>query len=142
MRSGSSVGTSTRAGTPNARRSSSIECVSRPPRREPLRAVQADRQVTVAEVEPDLLAERAQLVHAVERVVLDAPAALVDLVGEPERDQVGVRADVGAVDLDVVAGVGDHDEFGPELVEQAAGQLRASGAPGEQDDGCHGRGTL
>ena len=66
-----------------------------------------------------------------------APAALVDRVGEPERDQIGVGADVGAVDLDVVAGVGDDDEFGAELVQQAASQLRASGAPGEQDDVCH-----
>ena len=110
--------------------------------REPAGAVQADRQIAVAEVEPDVLAERAQLIHGRERVAVDAPAALVDGVGEPERDQVGVRADVRAVDLDVIAGVGDDHQFGPELVQQAAGQLRASGAAGKQDDGCHRRGTL
>ena len=120
-----------------------VDGVRQPPAgREPLRAVQADREVTVAEVEPDLLAQGAQLVHRRERVVLDPPAALVDGVGEPERDQVGVGADVRAIDLDVVAGVGDDDQVGPELVQQAAGQLRASGAPGKEDDGCHWAGTL
>ena len=87
VRSGSSVGTSTRAGTPNARRRSSIACVSRAPAGEPPRAVQADREVAVAEVEPDVLAERAQLVHRGERVAVEAPAALVDRVGEPEGDR-------------------------------------------------------
>ena len=104
--------------------------------------MQADREVAVAEVEPDVLAERAQLVHRRERVAVQAPAALVDRVGEPERDEVRIRADVRAVDLEVVAGVGDHGEVGAELVQQAAGQLRASGAPCEQDDGCHSGGTL
>ena len=104
--------------------------------------MQADRQVAVAEVEPDVLAERAQLVHGRERVPVQPPAALVDRVGEPEGDEIGVGADVRAVDLDVVAGVGDDGEFGAEFVQQATSQLRASGAPREQDDVCHGRGTL
>ena len=107
---------------------------------EPHRAVQADRQVAVAEVEPDVLAERAQLVHRRERVAGEAPAALVDRVGEPERDEIRVGADVRAVDLQVVAGVGDDGEFGAELVQQAASELRASGAPREQDDVCHSGG--
>jgi hypothetical protein len=111
-------------------------------RGEALRAVQADREVAVAEVEPDLLAERPELVHGVEGVVGQAPAALVDLVGEPKGDQVGIGADVRAIDLDVVAGVGDDDQIGPELVQQATGQLRASGTPGQEDDGCHWEGTL
>ena len=112
-------------------------------RREPAGAVQADRQVAVAEVEPDR-PRRARAAGPSRANVspVQAPAALVDRVGEPERDEVGIGADVGAVDLDVVAGVGDDDEFGAELVQQAAGQLRASGAPGEQDDGCHSGGTL
>ena len=55
--------------------------------REPAGAVQADREVAVAEVEPDVLAERAQLVHRGERVAGEAPAALVDRVGEPEGDR-------------------------------------------------------
>ena len=55
-------------------------------------------------------------------------------VGEPERDEVGVGGDVAAVDLDVVAGVGDHGEVRAGHVEQAARELGAAGAAGEQDD--------
>ena len=58
------------------------------------------------------------------------------------RIAVGVGADVRAIDLDVVAGIGDDDQIGPELVQQAAGQLRASGSPGKEDDSCHRAGTL
>ncbi len=72
-----------------------------------LGALDADRKVRVAEVEPDLLAEPAQRVHHMEAVALETPALCVDPIGQPERDQIGVRRDVGAVDLDVVAGVGD-----------------------------------
>ena len=78
---------------------------------EPPRPLQADREVAVAEVEPDVLAERAQGVHHHEGVVAQAPAALVDAIGQPVEDEVGVGRDVAAVDLDVVAGVGDHDEI-------------------------------
>ena len=64
-----------------------------------------------------------------------APAALVDQVGEPEGHEVGVGRDVRAVDLDVVAGVGDHDEaLGADDVEHPARELRAAGAAGEHDD--------
>ena len=79
-------------------------------RGEPPRALDADREVAVAEVEPDVGAELAQAVHDVEAVVAQAPAALVDAVGEPERAEVWVGRDVRAVDLDVVGGVGDHDQ--------------------------------
>ena len=99
--------------------------------------MQADRQIAVAEVEPDVLAERAQLVHRGERVVREPPAALVDRVGEPEGDQIRVGADVRPIDLQIVAGVGDDGEVGAELIQQSASELRASGAPREQDDVCH-----
>ncbi len=63
------------------------------------------------------------------------PAALVDPVGQPERHQVGIGRDVGAVDLDVVAGVGDHHQLvGADHVEHAAGELGAAGAAGEHHD--------
>src|SRR5262249_22174935 len=104
--------------------------------------LQADGQVAVAQVEPDVVAQRAQLVHGRERVAGQAPAALVDGVGQPEGHQVGVGGDVGAVDLDVVAGVGDDHELVAELVEQTAGQLGAASSPREQDYGCHGPVTL
>jgi hypothetical protein len=109
---------------------------------QPPGAVQADRQVPVAQVEPDVVAERPQLVHRRERVAGQAPAALVDRVGQPERHEVGVGGDVGAVDLDVVSGVGDDHQLVAELVEQPAGQLGAAGSPRQQDYGCHGAVTL
>ena len=92
------------------------------------------REVAVAEVEPHVDAQLAQPVHDVERVVAQAPAALVDAVGEPERAQVRVGGDVGAVDLDVVGRVGDDDEVVADDVEHAAGELGAAGAAGEDDD--------
>ena len=74
------------------------------------RALQAPREVAVAEVEPHLVAELAQRVHHREGVVAQAPAARVDQVGQPEGDEVRVGGDVRAVDLDVIAGVRDHRE--------------------------------
>src|SRR5207237_336976 len=71
-------------------------------------ALEPDREVSVTEVEPDLQAELSQPVHNRERVSPEAPAAVIDPVREPERDQVGVGRNVGAVDLEVVAGVSDH----------------------------------
>jgi hypothetical protein len=107
---------------------------------EGVRALKGDRQVPVTEREPDVLSERAQAVHHRERVVGQAPAAFVDPVGEPERDQVGIGGDVAAVDLDVVAGVGDHDEFVTDDIEHASRKLRAAGSAGENDDGSGGGG--
>ena len=66
-----------------------------------------------------------------------APAALVDAVGEPEGDEVGVGGDVGAVDLDVVGRCWRSRRGRRRHVEQAARELGAAGAAGEQDD--HGR---
>ena len=74
-----------------------------------------------------------------EGVAGQAPAALVDAVGQPERDEVGVGRDVRAVELDVVAGVGDHDEVARRHVEHPARELRAAGAAGQDDDRRPGR---
>ena len=111
VRTGSSVGGSTRAA--HAERRPQLRERLGQPRAlgQPPRALQADGEVAVAEVEPDVLAELAQRVHDREGVVAQAPAALVDAVGEPVEDEVGIGRDVAAVDLDVVAGVGDHDEL-------------------------------
>jgi hypothetical protein len=99
--------------------------------------LESDRQVAVAEVEPHVDPEVAQPVHHLEGVVAQAPAALVDEVGQPERHQVGIGRDVGAVDLDVIAGVGDDDQIvGAHHVEHAACELCAAGAAGEHDDGA------
>ena len=105
--------------------------------RQPAGAAQAQGQVAVAEVEPDALAELAQPVHDRERVAGQSPAALVDAPGEPERDEIGVGGDVGAVDLDVVAGVGDHHQLVADLLLQAPGELGAAGPAGQED--YHGR---
>ena len=89
-------------------------------RRQRPRSLEPDREIAVAEVEPHVDAELAQPVHHLECVPREAPAALVDQVREPERDQVRVGGHVGVVDLDVVAGVGDHDEVvGADDVEHA-----------------------
>jgi hypothetical protein len=94
----------------------------------------ANRQVAITEVEPDLLPEFAQAVHHPEGVALETPAASVDLVGQPEADQVGVRGDVGPVDLNVIAGVRDHDQaLAADNVKHPAGELRAPGAPRQHD---------
>jgi len=101
-----------------------------------LGALQADGQVTVAEVEPHLLAELAQPLHDLEGVAGQAPASLVDAVGEPEGDQIGIRSHVGPVDLDVIATIGDDGQLtrGEDL-EHAAGELGAAGATRQHDDG-------
>ena len=102
---------------------------------EPAGALDPDRQILVAEVEPHVDRQALEAVHHVEGVAGDAPAALVDPIGEPERDQVGVGRHVRAVDLDVVAGVRDHDELvGSDHVEHAAGELCAASPAGEHDD--------
>ena len=51
-----------------------------------------------------------------------------------KRDEVRVGGDGGAVDLDVVAGVRDDRQVVADEVEHAAGELRAAGAAGEDDD--------
>ena len=134
VRTGWSAIGSTRAPSPSAVVSSAMACVSVAPSPRRCGAAQADGQVAVAEVEPHVDAELAQLVHRVEGVALQAPAALVDAVGEPERAQVGVGADVRAVGLDVVGGVGHHHELVADDVEHPAGELGAARPAGEDDD--------
>ncbi len=48
--------------------------------------------------------------------------------------EVRIGAHVGAVDLDVVGGVGHHDELVADHVEHPAGELGAARATGEDDD--------
>ena len=95
-------------------------------------ALDGDGQVAVAQVEPHVDAQLAQAVHDGEGVVLEPPAPFIDAVGEPEGHQVRVGRDVGPVDLDVIAGVGDHDQVvGADDVEHPARQLRSTGPAGE-----------
>ena len=134
VRTGASAIGSTRAPTPSARAELGQRLGQRRALAQPLGPAQPDREIAVAEVEPHVDAELAQLVHRVEGVVAQAPAALVDAVGEPERDEVGVGRDVGPVHLDVVGGVDDDDEVLAHDVEQPARELRAAGAAGQDDD--------
>ena len=142
VRMAASLGGSTRAGTPSASRQLRERLGQPRALAEPPRALEADREVAVAEVEPDVLAERAQGVHHHEGVVAQAPAAIVDAVGQPVEDEVGVGRDVAAVHLDVIAGVGDHDEIVADLFEQSARQLGASRTARQQNHGgAHGAGV-
>ena len=134
VRTGSSLIGSTRAGTPNARRRSSAAAVAVAP----AASRRARARHTARSWSPRLnhtsspSARSASITR--ERVVAQPPAALVDAVGEPERDEVGVGRDVTAVDLDVVARVGDHDEVLADDVEHPAGELGPAGPAGEHDD--------
>ena len=111
VRTGASLIGSTRARTPSAAASVAWASVSRRAAVQRLRArSHADREVAVAEVEPDSTPSSRRPSITWNVSPSQAPAAFVDQVRQPERDQVGVRRHVGAVDLDVVAGVGDHDQ--------------------------------
>ena len=135
VRTGSSDIGSTAAVTPNVRRRSSIAAVSvAPAARRRARARQIARSSSPSLNQTSSPSRRSASITR-ERVAAQAPAALVDPVREPERDQVRVGRDVTAVDLDVVARVGDDDELGADDVEHAAGELRPAGAAGDDDHG-------
>ena len=65
-----------------------------------------DRDLAVCIQRARRLGEGARLTET----LAELSRALGDRVGEPEGDQVGVGAHVCPIDLDVVAGVGDHHE--------------------------------
>ncbi len=91
-------------------------------------------KIAVAEVEPDLVAKLTQAVHHLEGVLGKSPAPLVDQVGQPEGDQIGVRGDACAVDLDVIAGIRDHRQsLRADHVKHAARQLGPASAAGQHD---------
>jgi hypothetical protein len=100
-----------------------------------VRAVEGGGEVAVGQAEPTRRAELLEMLVDDERVVAKAPAPLlVDDVGEPERDAVGIDTDVQAVKLRVVRGVGDHRELGADRILEPGGELPAAGAAGEQAD--------
>ena len=130
-----------------ASRSSAARAPRRPsparPRRAPrsgarplasaLRADQAHRQVAVAEAEPGGRPARSSAPITSQVSSRMPVAALVDHVGEPVGHEVRVGRDVHAVDLHVVAGVGDHRQVGrADHVEQPAGELGPAGPAGEE----------
>jgi hypothetical protein len=103
---------------------------------EPLRAQQAQGEVAVAEPEPVRAPHARERVHDLPGVAPEAPAALVDLVRQPVRDEVRVRGDVHAVDVDVVTRVRDHREL-VAGVGQTARELRPTGPSGQQHHRIH-----
>ena len=99
------------------------------------RALDAPGEIAVPEVEPHVRPERPQRVHHREAVLAQPPAALVDRVGQPEGHEIGVGRDVRAVDLDVIAAVGDHAQaLRGDHIGHPARELRPAGAASEHDD--------
>ncbi len=134
VRTGSSDIGSTRASTPTACETSAWPSRLAPALAHPLGAQQAHRQVAVAQPEPGGPAGGLERRHHLPAVAGDAPAALVDQVGQPPGHEIRVGRDVHAVDLHVVAGVGDHRQLArAHHVEHPAGELGAARAAGEDD---------
>ena len=100
-----------------------------------LTPVEAGGEVAVGEPEPVGRAEPRQPLEDGEGVVADPPAALgVDFAAQPVGDEVGVGRDVDAEGFDVVAGVGDHREVGPDLLLQPGAEFGSAGPAGEKGD--------
>ena len=94
------------------------------------------RQIAIAEPKPVLAAERADAVHERPGLVTPAPAGsgIVDA-----RERVGQRVDIGRdvqpKMLEIVAGVGDHEQFfGRQDAAQTERQFRATDAAGQRHD--------
>src|SRR5579875_653292 len=98
-------------------------------------ALDAPGEVPVAKVEPNLHPQLPQALHHHEGVAGHAPTPRIDSIGKPKGHQVGIRGDVGAVDLHVIAGVCDHRQpLGFDHLKQAAGKLCSPRPSREQDD--------
>ena len=111
--------------TPSARAIWAWASVRLPPSAMKLVPVEAGREVAVGEPEPVGGAELHEPLEDGRAVALDPPALLlVDLVGEPVGDQVGVGRDVDAEQLDVVGRVRDHRQ--PVAQQRPACPPRAS----------------
>src|SRR5262249_31482045 len=100
-------------------------------------AVEAGRQVAIAQPEPGRVAERREPLDGAEAVAGE-PVAL--LLVDPTRQRVGddveVGGDVHAVERVVVAGVDDGgDAFGREAAGEPAQEARGADAPSQRDHG-------
>ena len=94
------------------------------------------REIAIAEPKPVLAAERADAVHERPRLVTPAPAGdgIVDA-----RERIGQRVDIGrdaqSKMLEIVAGVGDHEQFvGRQDAAQTERQFRAADPAGQRHD--------
>src|SRR5271167_808782 len=94
------------------------------------------REIAVAEPKPVLTAKRADAVHERPRLVTPAPAG--DGIVETSEN-VGQRVDIGRDAqpkmLEIVAGVGDHEQFvGRQDAAQTERQFRAADPAGQRHD--------
>ena len=122
---------STRASTPIAS-TTAAGLGQRSSRPQKLGPDETHGEVAVAEANQCGGAAALKHVHHLPRVAVQAPAALVDRVGQPVGHEVGVGGDVNPVDVHVVTGVGDHAELAGNA-RQAAPQPGPARAAGEQD---------
>src|SRR6202165_2843656 len=99
-------------------------------------ALDMQREIAIAEPKPVLAAERADAVHERPRLVTPAPAG--DGIVET-RENIGQRVDVGrdaqSKMLEIVAGVGDHEQLvGRQHAAQTERQFRAADPAGQRHD--------
>src|SRR5882757_443345 len=94
------------------------------------------RQIAIAEPKPVLAAERADTVHERPGLVTPAPAGgwIIDA-----RENVGQRVDIGrdaqSKMLEIVAGVGDHEQFvGWQDEARTESQFGAADPAGQRHD--------
>jgi hypothetical protein len=99
-------------------------------------ALDMQREIAIAEPKPVLAAERADAVHERPRLVTPAPTGggIIDT-----RKSVGQRVDIGRDTqpkmLEIVAGVGDHEQFvGRQQAAQAERQFGAADPAGQRHD--------
>ena len=79
---------------------------------QPTGALDMNRQVAIAEAEPVLAAERRERLHERPGLVLPAPSELrVVEAGQRVHQRVGVRRDMQAEMLEIVADIGDDEQI-------------------------------
>src|SRR5882672_3736746 len=94
------------------------------------------RQITIAEPKPFLAAERADAVHERPRLVTPAPAGggIVDAC-ESIGQRVDIRRDAQSKMLEIVARVGDHEQFvGRQDATQTERQFGTADPAGQRHD--------
>ena len=136
VRSRSSVAGSSRAATPSAVASRAVTAESGSPDAQRLCSHEMEPEITVAEREPVLAAERADRLERLPGLAAPPPAALlVREAGERVEDRVEIRRDVEAEHLDVVADVADHARRSRACdIDHAADEARTAHASREDDD--------
>src|SRR3954469_2594253 len=99
-------------------------------------ALNMQREIAIAEPKPVLAAKRADAVHERPRLVTPAPAGggIVDA-----RENIGQRVNIGrdakSQMLEIVAGVGDHEQLvGRQDAAQTERQFRAADPAGQRHD--------